>query len=83
MGLSLSLMFLGAGVLLIALAAVTALVGMATVALMPRLMTFVPHPCPFCEEENQVLASGSGYWCDSCGAYVRTAPDYGTAEARD
>ncbi len=82
-GLTLSLMFLGAGVLLIALAAVTALVGMGTVALMPRLMTFVPHPCPFCEEENQVLVSASGYWCDSCGAYVRTALDYGTVKVRD
>lgn len=84
LGLSLSLMFLGAGILLIALSMVTALVGMGAMALMPRLMTFVSHSCPFCEGENQVLASaGGGYWCDSCGSYVRTALDYGTAEVRE
>ncbi len=75
-GLSLSLMFLGTGILLMVLAAVTVLVGMGTVALMPRLMTFVPHPCPFCEEKNEVRVGASGYWCDSCGSYVRTALDH-------
>ena len=75
-GLSLSLIFLGTGILLTALSVVTALVGRATVALIPRLMTFVPHPCPFCEAENEVRVGASGYWCDSCGAYVRTALDH-------
>ncbi len=42
-GLSLSLMFLGAGVLLIALATVAVPTRAATVALMPRLMTSAPQ----------------------------------------
>lgn len=79
LGLSLSLMFLGAGILLIALSMVTVLVGAGMVAVMPRLMTFVPHSCPFCEGENQVLGTADGYSCDSCGAYVRTSPDCGAA----
>jgi hypothetical protein len=83
LGLSLSLVFLGAGILLMAVSVLTALVGIGAATFVPRLMTFVPHPCPFCEGENQVLVSAGGYWCDSCGAYVRTALDYGTVEVRD
>lgn len=83
LGLSLSLMFLGPGILLMMLAAVAALVGMGTIAVLPRLMTFVPHTCPSCQQENLRLASTSGYWCDSCGNYVKTVPEYGRVEARD
>jgi len=82
MGLSLSLLFLGTGVLLMLLAVVTSLVGMGTVALIPRLISFVPHPCPFCGEENEVLACTAGYWCDSCGFYVRTALEYDSVEVK-
>ncbi|MEK7848086.1 MAG: hypothetical protein AAB270_04105 [Chloroflexota bacterium] len=83
LGLSLSLMFLGPGILIMMLAAVAAVVGMGTVALLPRLMTFVPHTCPFCHQENLRLVSTSGYWCDSCGNYVNPGQDYGRVEVRD
>ena len=82
LGLSLSLMFLAAGLLLMMLAAVAALVGAASVAFMPRILTFVPVLCPFCHQENQVLARAQGFWCDSCGTYVKCGLDYGIAENR-
>lgn len=81
-GLSLSLILLGTGIMLMALAAAAALVGIGTVALMPRLITFAPHRCPCCGGENEVRVGAGGYRCDSCGSYVRIALDH-AAEVRE
>lgn len=72
---SLSLLFLPAGIALIALAAATLVVGLGASFLVPRALNARPLVCPLCGTTSWVSRERQWWHCDGCSQVVVRAPN--------
>lgn len=73
--LSMTALFLAAGVFLAGLGILLYPAGRVAGALVARLHSYRPWPCPECGQVNEVNRLALGVHCDLCGAYWEAAPE--------
>jgi hypothetical protein len=70
--LSLSIIFLGPGIVLLAVGALVALGGWGASIFLPGLLPYRNLACPFCQRVSGVFLTSKSYQCDGCGRLLAT-----------